>query len=85
MVNGDAQPVLSLYVGEGCHLCDLARNVLDEVFGVNGSGGYEVISIAGNDVLMEAYRTRIPVVKNTAGQEKGWPFTVGQIRKMVAE
>jgi hypothetical protein len=85
MVNSDPQTVLTLYTGEGCHLCDLARNILDEVLAVGGAGSYEVVSITGNDTLMAAYGERIPVVKNIAGQEKGWPFTVGQIRKMTTD
>lgn len=85
MANSDTQIMLTLYTGEGCHLCDLARDILDEVLeGKAGSAAYKVVSITGNDTLMAAYGERIPLVKNGAGQEKGWPFTAGQIRKMVA-
>ena len=71
---------LTLYTGVGCHLCDLARNILDEVL---GAGSYEVVSITDNESLMVAYGERIPVVKTLSGEEKGWPFTAGQIRKIL--
>lgn len=85
MATSDAQVVLTLYVGEGCHLCDMARNILYEVLATGGAVSYEVVSITGNDTLMAAYGERIPVVKNMAGEEKGWPFTAGQIRKMMTD
>jgi glutaredoxin-like protein DUF836 len=74
------ETILTLYTGVGCHLCDLARDILDEVI---GSGAYEVVSITSNEQLTVAYGERIPVVKTIYGQEKGWPFTAGQIRKML--
>ncbi|MBV1930612.1 MAG: glutaredoxin family protein [Porticoccaceae bacterium] len=83
MANSDTQAVLTLYTGEGCHLCGLARDILEEVLGMSGAGAYEVVSITGDDTLMAAYGERIPVVKNIGGQEKGWPFTAGQVRRML--
>ena len=71
---------MTLYTGAGCHLCELARDILDEVVGAEA---YEVVSISDNEQLMASYGERIPVVKNNAGKEKGWPFTAGQIRKIV--
>lgn len=85
MANSDNQTVLTLYTGEGCHLCDLARDILDQVLeGKGNSAAYKVVNITGNETLMAAYGECIPLVRNSAGQEKGWPFTAGQIRKMVA-
>ncbi len=75
------QKVLTLYVGTGCHLCDLARAILDDVVGV---ADYEVVNISASDALRAAYGERIPVVKNTAGREKGWPFTAGQVKRLVS-
>jgi hypothetical protein len=73
-------PLLTLYTGPGCHLCELAGDILDDVVGAEA---YEVVSISGSEQLKADYGERIPVVKNKAGREKGWPFTAGQIKKMV--
>lgn len=75
------QKVLTLYVGTGCHLCDLARAIVD---GVVGAADYEIVNITGDDSLRAAYGERIPVVKNAAGREKGWPFTAGQVKRLVS-
>ena len=75
-----ARVVCTLYTGTGCHLCGLARDILDDVV---GTAAYEAVSITGNDELTRLYGVRIPVVKLTSGAEKGWPFTAGQIRKML--
>ena len=48
---------LLLYSRPGCHLCDDARAVLDEV-----GEPYEEIDIESDDALHAAYLERIPVV-----------------------
>jgi glutaredoxin len=48
---------LVLYSRPGCHLCDDARAVLDEV-----GEPYEEIDIESDDALHAAYLERIPVV-----------------------
>ena len=80
MSASEPKKMLTLYTGVGCHLCDLARNILDEV---PGAEFYEVVSITDDESLMAAYGERIPVVRTLSGLEKGWPFTAGQIRKML--
>ena len=46
-------------VGEGCHLCRPAVEVVRAVCG----DAFTVVSITGDDVLEGRYRTRIPVVE----------------------
>ena len=48
---------LVLYSRPGCHLCDDARAVLDEV-----GEPYEEVDIESDDALHAAYLERIPVV-----------------------
>ena len=48
---------LVLYSRPGCHLCDDARAVLDDV-----GEPYEEIDIESDDALHAAYLERIPVV-----------------------
>lgn len=59
-----------LYGTLGCHLCDLASDVLSKC-DVRATK----IDIAHKPELMEFYAVRIPVLKNTATQkELTWPF-----------
>lgn len=74
--------MITLYTGTGCHLCEQARIILDEVV---GAGAYTVVNITGDPALQASYGTRIPVVKNARGKEKGWPFSAGQIKRLAAE
>ena len=76
----DGEVLCTLYTGTACHLCELAREVLDSII---DPGAYQVVNITGNEALTEIYGLRIPVVKTASGQEKSWPFTAGQIRKML--
>ena len=50
-----------LYARPGCHLCDVARDVVE---GVRASVPFtfEEVSIEGDDALELAYGVRIPVV-----------------------
>jgi glutaredoxin len=50
-----------LYVRPGCHLCDVARDVIDEVRSAHPFS-FEEVSIEGDDRLELAYGIRIPVV-----------------------
>lgn len=61
---------LILYGTTFCHLCEQAEAILQAV-GVEA----EHIDIAEDDVLLEKYGVRIPVVKREdTGAELGWPF-----------
>jgi glutaredoxin len=51
-------PKVRLFHGQGCHLCERARDVLDRV-GVP----YESVDITGDDSLEERYREWLPVVE----------------------
>ena len=82
----DNQPeiVLTLYTGVGCHLCDMARDILDAVLDESPRlVSYESVTITGDETLMAVYGERIPVVRNLSGQEKAWPFTEGQIKRLL--
>ncbi|MFA5630754.1 MAG: glutaredoxin family protein [Porticoccaceae bacterium] len=79
---------LVLYVGDFCPLCDEAR---DRVCQVMPAGlEFREIVIDGDPVLKSAYGVRIPVLaviddKGVLLAEKGWPFSAGQVRRMLAE
>ena len=48
-----------VYVGQGCHLCDAAVEVVRDVCGE----AFAVVDITGDAELESAYRERIPVVE----------------------
>jgi len=54
-----AQPKVTFYTKAGCHLCDDAREMLDEI-----AADYELteIDIRTDSALFETYRYRIPVI-----------------------
>ena len=57
----DAPPKVVFYTKAGCHLCDMAREILDEV-AMHVEYEFTEIDIRTNLTLFEAYRYRIPVI-----------------------
>ena len=72
-----------LYTGSHCPLCDQAKSLLYPVLG-EYNATLEEVNVSATDSLQQAYGLRIPVIKMPGGQEKGWPFSVGQVRKLLA-
>lgn len=63
-----------LYSTPGCHLCDLAWEVLAPLI-ANLPLRLEEVDIADSDELIELYGVRIPVLKYADHvEELGWPF-----------
>ena len=70
---------LILYGTTFCHLCEQAEVVLQTI-GVEA----EHIDIAEDDVLLEKFGVRIPVVKREdTGAELGWPFDEAAVRRFI--
>jgi len=65
---------LVLYHTSGCHLCELAGALLEQLAREQG-WHYRLVDIADSELLVDAYGTRIPVVRaERGGPELGWPF-----------
>ncbi len=63
-----------LYSTTGCHLCEQAVEVLQTAL-QGETCMLDEIDIANDDLLMEQYGVRIPVLKNPKNdKEVGWPF-----------
>ena len=63
----------------GCHLCELAEAQLMPLV-VEYGLMLELVDIADNEALFEAYGLRIPVLRRVdTGAELGWPFDVEQV------
>ena len=70
---------LTLYTTSGCHLCEHAEAILDEQ-----GHTYQTADIADDLELMERSGVRIPVVRDAAGRELGWPFDGTQLRQFLS-
>ncbi len=75
--------LLELMTTEGCHLCDLAVPLLIE--GMDPEQfEVDLVDIAFEDVLVERYGTRIPVLRDAkSGVELDWPFTAPQLAQFL--
>ena len=66
-------PGVRIYGAPGCHLCDQAKRVLDDVR-VEIPFDLDVVDITGDPELERRYRERIPVV--TVGGEEAFTYFV---------
>ena len=73
---------INLYTTAGCHLCDLADDILQEL-----SNSYDLkinhTEIGDDDNLIARYGTTIPVVKFIDNSEISWPFSVQDIERRI--
>ncbi|SDY96447.1 glutaredoxin family protein [Pseudomonas sp. NFIX28] len=71
-------PECQLFGTLGCHLCELAEAELMPL--VEHGLMVELVDIAEDEALFEAYSLRIPVLRRVDnGAELGWPFDVEQV------
>jgi len=75
--------VLTLYIGVGCHLCEQGWAAAEPIARAQG-WVLEKVSITGDAALAAAYGIRIPVLRTPAGAELDWPFSPGQVRRLLA-
>lgn len=74
--------MLSLYGTTGCHLCDEAEVLLKRAVAARAIE-WRYVDIALDDVLVEKYGTRIPVLLTEDGRELGWPFSLLDILRLL--
>jgi len=73
---------LIFYTTSGCHLCEHAAVLLDQLRQLKQLE-VEEVDISTDEKLVELYGIRIPVVKNAAtGKELGWPFDLDELRQL---
>lgn len=76
---------LVLYGTVGCHLCDLAEAMLVQILVSSPVDIYQQ-DIADDELLVEQYGTRIPVVYNERnGQLLSWPFDEIQLQRWLQQ
>lgn len=65
---------LVFYTTAGCHLCEQAALLLEELRELRDIE-VESVEISSDEALVNLYGIRIPVVRNPATDEElGWPF-----------
>lgn len=77
---------VTLYGRPGCHLCDEARAVVEEVCAELGESFHEVDITAGPDAeaLTRAYGEEIPVTFVDGRQHDFWRVDAGRLRAALA-
>lgn len=71
-----------LYERDGCHLCEEARVLLDEMLGMDG---YTRVDIESDDDLVLRYGFRIPVIGLDGLDRLEAPIAAPDLRALVAE
>jgi hypothetical protein len=69
-----------LYVRDGCHLCEDARVLLDEMIGPDG---YTTIDIDTDDDLLVRYAHRIPILNVDGADRLELIFTAPDLRDVL--
>jgi len=78
-----ARPLrVTLYERDGCHLCDEARVLLDELLGTEG---YTRVDIETDDALVLRYGFRIPVIGLDGVDRLEAPIAAPDLRALLAE
>ena len=73
--------MLTLYSTEGCHLCEMAFALTQQL---NISTQIEIVDIAFDDELFSRYGVTIPVL-NYQGKELNWPFDLEQLQVWLSD
>jgi len=74
------QPRITLISKPGCHLCDLAREVIERVAEDLGAGWVE-LSILDDPELSAAYSEQIPVTLVDGAQHDYWRVDESRLRR----
>jgi Glutaredoxin-like domain (DUF836) len=72
------EPRIVLYVRDGCHLCEDAAVMLDEMIGADA---YSPIDIETHDDLLVRYAHRIPVLSVDGQDRLELIFTPTDVRR----
>ncbi|ATL99907.1 glutaredoxin family protein [Aeromonas sp. MR19] len=73
--------MLTLFHTDGCHLCEQAWGLVEEAGLAGQTRQCDIMDDAG---WLAAYRVRIPVLRDEADRELGWPFTLVELKAWVA-
>lgn len=69
-----------LYGTQGCHLCDVAEQLLRQLAAARPMR-WQGVDIADDEALLSRYGERIPVLLRQDGAELAWPFTLPELMR----
>jgi hypothetical protein len=76
------RPRLTLYERDGCHLCDEARVLLDQLI---GPGTYSRVDVDADDDLVLRYGFRLPVIALDGVDRLEAPIGAPDLRALARE
>lgn len=68
--------MLTLFHTDGCHLCEQAWGLVEQAGLATTTCQSDIMD---DEQWLAAYRVRIPVLRDEAGRELGWPFTLVEL------
>jgi len=75
-------PSFTLYHTEGCHLCEMAHDLISDIVDLSV---LQLQDIVDDAELMERYQVSIPVLlRQDNGKELYWPFDKQQVEEFLA-
>jgi Glutaredoxin-like domain (DUF836) len=83
-VTVQVRPRITLISKPGCHLCDLAREVIERVAADLGAGWVE-LSILDDPELSAAYSEQIPVTLVDGAQHDYWRVDESRLRRALVD
>ncbi|WP_068546414.1 glutaredoxin family protein [Thalassotalea crassostreae] len=73
--------IYNLYGTEGCHLCDDAELLCQQLL---NKDDYRNVDIVSDDTLVELYSTSIPVLEHIESHTAlYWPFNLQQLQEFI--
>jgi glutaredoxin len=76
-------PRVTLYGKPGCHLCDDARAVIEQVCAEAGTS-YAEVDVTTSSELMERFGEQIPVTFVDGAQHDFWRVDADRLRRALA-
>lgn len=73
----------TLYSTSACHLCELAKAMIEAQMGRAGGMACEEEDISESDALFERYGVLIPVLQHPDQRELNWPFSPQQLQEFM--
>ncbi len=73
----------TLYSTSACHLCDVAKAMIEAKMGLTGDLSCEEVDIVDSDSLFERYGVLIPVLQHPDQRELSWPFSPEQLQEFM--
>ncbi|MFB2860123.1 glutaredoxin family protein [Aeromonas hydrophila] len=73
--------MLTLFHTDGCHLCEQAWALVEQAGLTADTRQCDIMDEAQ---WLATYRVRIPVLRDEAGRELGWPFTMAELQAWLA-